>query len=321
MKPGFYKQIDSRWATYAKTTTDGGKPTIGAHGCGPTTCSNVLSVIKSTKWTPKKLFSYACKNGLMTASSGLYWSGIKSMLKHGGISEKDIKQTNSDAEAKKALENGKWVIALMGPGNWTKGGHFVLAYSIKNGYVYVSDPASYATGRAKAKWSLMAAQNLQYWIVDISKYSASAKKVKWSKRLAKTKSVSLYTNTAAVIRSGPAKSYKKVGAVKKNKALKLKKLNANWYYICKGKYVGNYVRATDLAKYKYIDKTYEVLFTSAVRSGYSGKADKLCEVKKGKHLVSKKQRGNWAYISKQAGCTKSGWVRIKDSTARYLKKL
>ena len=43
---------------------------------------------------------------------------------------------------KRKLEEGKLVILSMGPGIFTKGGHFILLYKYENGKFYVKDPNS-----------------------------------------------------------------------------------------------------------------------------------------------------------------------------------
>lgn len=319
MRPGFYKQTDSRWFNYSCSTKDGGKPTLGAHGCGATTCANVLSVLKGSKWTPKRLFKWACVNGYMTSNQGLYWGGIVAMLKLGGVSK--VKETTSDEEARKALDHGDWVIALMGKGNWTNGGHFVLAYELKDGFVHVSDPASFASGRAKAPWSLMASQNIKYWIIDLSGYQLEAKKKKWAARLAKTRTIALYTKDLANVRALPSKKSKCVALLDKGVSVKLKKLNENWYCIAKGKWMGYYIRINELSKYKQINKTYEALEDCVVRTGYSNKTNVATTIAKGTIVVSKKQRGNWVYLKKQSGVSAPGWVLVQNDDKRYMKKI
>ena len=49
-------------------------------------------------------------------------------------------------EVRNYLREGYWVIALMGPGTWTKGGHFVLVWDW-DGKARILDPASSADKR------------------------------------------------------------------------------------------------------------------------------------------------------------------------------
>lgn len=57
----------------------------------------------------------------------------------------------------------------MGKGLWTSGGHFVLAYKLKNGYVYINDPASTQSNRLKNKLSTWQNDVKYYWVIEVDK--------------------------------------------------------------------------------------------------------------------------------------------------------
>jgi hypothetical protein len=64
----------------------------------------------------------------------------------------------------KALQNGSLVICSMGPGTFTKGGHFILAYDYAGGLLYFCDPASsLRTGRGYTP-ELVQKEHKEYFI-------------------------------------------------------------------------------------------------------------------------------------------------------------
>ena len=314
LKPNFYKQIDPRWSKYSYPVS-GGRPTIGGSGCGPSSCANVLSATTRPKWTPKTTFKWACKHGYMTAYQGMYWTGIKAILKHGGIT--NVKQTGSADKALSALKKGYWVIGLVGPSRWTRGGHYILLYGYKNGTVYISDPYSYSNYQQRAPWSAYAAADKQEWLI-INPKQYKKRKNKGSKKAL------LYVDKKVVtIRQKPNLKAKKMGQVKFNTAMTLQPVNKNWYKIVKGKYKGYYIHKGNFSKYKQNVQKYKTLTNMNVRDGYTTKADVIGGVSKGVTLKSTKQRGRWAYFPKQKGLNKPGFICIKSSDGKdnYLKKV
>lgn len=51
-----------------------------------------------------------------------------------------------------ALSSGKLVVAIMSPGHFTTGGHFIVLRGVKDGKILVADPAS--TSRSQKAWDL-----------------------------------------------------------------------------------------------------------------------------------------------------------------------
>ena len=85
-----------------------------------------------------------------------------------------IYMTTSDANkihqiAHDAVDEGHLVICLMGKGNWTSGGHYILWYSNDGDDVLINDPASTKATRARNKFSLLKSEVRFYWIVKVPK--------------------------------------------------------------------------------------------------------------------------------------------------------
>lgn len=308
-KPNFYKQYDYRWANYSWHGD-----TIAASGCGPSSIANAVSVLDKlghTKATPKSAFKWICNHGYFYPNQGTAWAGIPACLKQ-CYGVKSVTETVKRDVVEKALKRNDFVIALMGRGLWTSGGHFVTAY-YKDGYVYISDPASTALYRQKNKFGVFYDQAIKFWIIDNTKQYVS----KEAKAKA-TKKYTLYvSDKTANIRKGRGTSYGITGTLKRGTKLTLYSYKNEWYRIYDGKFKGYYIHQSTLSKYKPIEATYMTLDTMNVRNGYTTKnTDILRTVKKGTKFKATKKRGNWVYVPKY-----KGWICIKDSTQTYLKKI
>ncbi len=121
----------------AKSANSGDKSTISSSGCGVTAYANLKKI------SPKTAAEMAMKGGHRYYNAGT--SG-NFFTEHGG-------QSSSCNNALEAVKKGKYAICCMNnTGNyWTTGGHYILLYGYDGTYVYVSDSASSASNRAKAK--------------------------------------------------------------------------------------------------------------------------------------------------------------------------
>ena len=317
IKPSFYKQTDSRWAKKGWHTTDGGYSSIGPAGCGSTSVANIINPLVRAI-TPVEVFKYACQKGYQTGNSGLYRYAIPLMLKHFGADPVEIipRSLEGRKKLKAYLRKNYWAVAIMGPGIWTRGGHYIVAYYVdSNDNVYISDPASSAEYRHKNRFSVFWDQqkDVSWCVVKPQGYVRKGKKDKSKK----VKSYTLYTNNSeANIRKGRGTNYKVVATLKRNKAVKVKSLSDGWWQIASGKYKGNFINESNLSKYKTQTICYRTKYTMNVRDGYSTSATVKGKVVKGRSIKSTKQRGNWAYVP-----AVKGWVCIKDSEKTYLEKV
>ena len=55
------------------------------------------------------------------------------------------------------------IICSMGPGLWTKQGHFIVLWDIENGIAHINDPASTSQPRTENSYKYMASQCKQYF--------------------------------------------------------------------------------------------------------------------------------------------------------------
>ena len=175
--PVWYLQIDTRWNTkwyrVRKETS-----TIGGAGCGPSSMAMVISTLKAPGTTPVETCAWSQRRGYKAYLSGTYDSYFRAHGKATGIAVTQLSTTSRsnmskakaqvyDTMAMNAIKRGDFVIALMGKGNWTKVGHFVLWYGMEGNNVLIRDPASTAAGRAKNTLTLFKSQVKRYWVISV----------------------------------------------------------------------------------------------------------------------------------------------------------
>lgn len=148
-QPVDYKQADKRWGKVVYTACGNKSQTIANSGCGPTSMADIIATWVDRKITPVEMCQYAVKHGFRTRSSGTAWGFFKSIAKAYGFT--GFIQTKSMATARTALKNGAFVVASMGPGYWTKGGHYICLWKTDDVYMYANDPASNTRKRQKLK--------------------------------------------------------------------------------------------------------------------------------------------------------------------------
>lgn len=170
------KQGDSRWGKTVYTSCGNKSQTIANSGCGPTAMSDIMASWLNHSITPVEMCAYAVKHGFRTTNSGTAWAFFKSIADAYGFT--GFVQTKSMATARSALKAGALVVASMGPGYWTSGGHYICLWKTDDTYMYACDPAS--STRKKQKLAAFEEQRKQFFIfyrpaqiIDISKHQGT----------------------------------------------------------------------------------------------------------------------------------------------------
>ena len=119
----------------------GASRTVATSGCGAVCVSMVISYLTgNVEQTPDTLFLRAVRLGEY-AGSGLSHEALSMLLEENGVQSEWI--ANDAASIERALREGKPVVAHMGPGTFTNGGHYVVLRGFSDdGQVLVNDPAS-----------------------------------------------------------------------------------------------------------------------------------------------------------------------------------
>ena len=159
VQPKDFKQYDSKWGRKNYTSCGNKSQTMSNSGCGPTAAANVVATLKDGSVTPWTLAQIAMEKGYRTKSNGTSWSFFKYIAGKYGFSK--FIQTSNIATLKACLDAGGYVVCSMGPGYWTKGGHFITAWKYEGGYIYCNDPAS--SSRKKQKEAAFKSQRKQFF--------------------------------------------------------------------------------------------------------------------------------------------------------------
>lgn len=154
----YYNQLDYPDYYYSSDVTQpqykgssGNWATIASHGCGPTSLAIVLSSFSESEINPMSVTQQVCQIGGCT-SGGSYYKPLATIAETYGYKTEFVSKNGNVAKVTNALASGNsLVIALMGPGIFTSGGHYIVLTGTKSGgYVSVADPAS--RKRTETKW-------------------------------------------------------------------------------------------------------------------------------------------------------------------------
>ena len=141
---GFKGEIMYFNQTYYPNNNYGSYGTIASHGCGPTSLAIAMSSLLGQAIDPVTVTNWACSNGYCT-SGGSYWSLIVDGPAHWGLKSEQVgKDAASVQKVVDALASGDaFVVAIMGPGHFTRGGHFITLAGVNDQrQALVYDPAS-----------------------------------------------------------------------------------------------------------------------------------------------------------------------------------
>lgn len=133
----YFCQADEQWADQPYGTDP-----IGPYGCGPTAMAMAVASMTDTETDPAVMAAWAAENGYWARRSGSYHSIVRGTARAFGLEAESFTSRNAE-DLLNALSNGGVLVALMGPGHFTTGGHFILLRgSTLTGEVLVADPNS-----------------------------------------------------------------------------------------------------------------------------------------------------------------------------------
>lgn len=141
-------QWDSRWGNYAY----GRSGTIGSSGCGPTSLAMVVVALTGNQSVnPKVVADWSAANGYRVEGVGTSWGLFPAGASKWGFNCQELSVFSSEISQK--LREGKVLIASMGPGHFTKYGHFIVLRGItESGKILVNDPNS--SDKSKKEWDV-----------------------------------------------------------------------------------------------------------------------------------------------------------------------
>ncbi|MDE6590074.1 MAG: C39 family peptidase [Oscillospiraceae bacterium] len=133
----YFCQSDDQWKDLPY-----GTDTIGPYGCGPTVMAITVASLTDTETDPAVMSDWAVEHGYWARRSGSYNSIVQGTARSFGILAEPFPSREAD-DVLDTLRQGKMLVALVGPGHFTNGGHFILLRGITpDGEVLVADPNS-----------------------------------------------------------------------------------------------------------------------------------------------------------------------------------
>ena len=133
----YFCQADEEWADQLYGTDP-----IGPYGCGPTAMAMVVASLTDTDTDPAQMSAWAAAHGYWAPRSGSYHSIVQGIAQDFGLEAVSVTDRTTE-NLYDLLTSGHIVVALMGKGHFTNGGHFILLRgSTLTGDILVADPIS-----------------------------------------------------------------------------------------------------------------------------------------------------------------------------------
>lgn len=133
----YFNQGDADWSDCLF-----GEDPIGKYGCGPTTMAMVVSSLTDEAFNPAEMAEWAAKQGYSAPKSGAYLSIVRGTAKAFDLECTPLNDCTAET-LRLQLTTGGVIVALMGPGTFTKTGHFILLRGVTlSGDVLIADSNS-----------------------------------------------------------------------------------------------------------------------------------------------------------------------------------
>ena len=156
-----FLQWDERWGYRSY-----GGDFLAVTGCGPTALSMVyVGLTGDTSMNPYEVAKRAEAEGYYVKGSGSEWSMMTGLASELGLSAKEL---GLDADLiRKKLEEGHPIICIMGPGDFTTTGHYIVLTAVaSDGSIQVHDPNSPKNSDRTWDVEKLMAQTKNLWVYE-----------------------------------------------------------------------------------------------------------------------------------------------------------
>lgn len=246
----YISQIDSRWRYYPYTSTGSTSQTIGSSGCGVASATMIIDSIVGNVSVTDVADTFV-KFGYRSANNGTYWSAYRAIADEFNIEYQET--SNFDTMLNK-LRNNNYVIASVGNGLFTTGGHYIVIYAVDNDTLKIYDPYLYAgkfeTSTRRGKVTVSG--NTVYCSIDNFKryanykqffcYKYDTNKVDTNNSTdneVRTESYIRYVKVSSRlnVRSGAGTNYNRVGSLQNGELVTVYETSGNWSRIGDNRWV------------------------------------------------------------------------------------
>ena len=155
-------QWDARWG-YTRYASE----LMGISGCGPTCLSMVcIYLLGDTSYDPAYIAQFSEENGFFDRGNGSKWT----LVSEGGeLLGLDVTEIPLDEDRIiRNLEAGNPIICVMGPGDFTTTGHFIVMTGFEDGMIAVNDPNSKARSEKLWAYDDISDQIRNLWVCRIT---------------------------------------------------------------------------------------------------------------------------------------------------------
>ncbi|MCI6534823.1 MAG: C39 family peptidase [Lachnospiraceae bacterium] len=154
-------QWDERWG-YAPYGTS----IVAVSGCGPTCLSMVAAGLnEDPSITPAKVAAYGTENSYVDENNDTYWKFMSEAGANWNLS--CYEGLLSEEQVSAELTAGHPIICSVGPGDFTKIGHFIVLTGYESGNVTVNDPFSQKNSDKTWVYAEIADQIKAMWIYSL----------------------------------------------------------------------------------------------------------------------------------------------------------
>ena len=154
-----FMQWDSHWGYM-----EYGDDLVAMNGCGPV-CLAMAGYYwyRNDDFSPDRMVRFAIDEGYCVPGNGTSWTLISEGGKKLGLDVTEIPLDEN--RINRNLEVGNPIICVMGPGDFTTSGHYIVMTGLENGLIRVNDPNSYANSEKLWDYDDICDQIRNLWVI------------------------------------------------------------------------------------------------------------------------------------------------------------
>ena len=153
-------QWDKRWGYRIY-----GSDVLGLTGCGPTSLSMVaLYRLNDASLTPAAVAKFSTDNGYCVPGNGTAWALMSEGARKLGLKSRQLPLDKSTVI--KSLKNGDPIICIMGKGDFTTSGHFIVMVGVEDGKIRINDCNSRVRSEKLWEFDDIKSQIRNLWVYE-----------------------------------------------------------------------------------------------------------------------------------------------------------